>query len=114
MKKFGKAHFLDFSDDEIKKLKECFQSLDENMSGDIGVEELEPPLIGLGFVDTREDVQELLDAVDLDGSGQIEFDEFLIIIKSADGDERTSKINKFFKDLSGGMVSEEQKSLSFN
>jgi hypothetical protein len=29
MCKTGKGHFLDFSDEDIFKLKECFDSLDE-------------------------------------------------------------------------------------
>jgi Ca2+-binding EF-hand superfamily protein len=75
---------LDFSDEELKKLKECFDSLDDDLSGSIGIDELENPLIGLGFADTREEIQEMIDEVDEDGSGMIEFDEFLLIIKNSD------------------------------
>lgn len=56
MGKHGKNHLLDFSDAELKKLKECFLSLDDDGSGSIGVDELETPLIGLGFADTREEI----------------------------------------------------------
>ena len=48
----GKSHLLDFKDSEIKKLKECFDSLDEDGGGSIGIEELEDPLIGLGFAES--------------------------------------------------------------
>jgi len=41
---------------QIRKLKECFGSLDGDGSGSIGIEELEEPLIGLGFADTRDEV----------------------------------------------------------
>ncbi len=44
----------------------------------------------------------MVDAVDEDGSGMIEFDEFLTIIKNSDGDQKMSKINKFFKDMTSG------------
>lgn len=50
----GKGDLLDFSDEEIRKLKECFSSLDDDGSGSIGIDELEEPLIGLGFADNRE------------------------------------------------------------
>lgn len=80
---------LDFTDEEIKKLRECFDSLDCENSGSIGLKELEDPLIGLGFAETREEVQELIDKVDDDGSGFIEFGEFLGIIKNSDQDEKT-------------------------
>ena len=66
------------------------------------MEQLEDPLIGLGFAESRDDVQEMIDLVDEDKSGKIEFGEFLSIIKNADGNEKTVKINKFFKDLTTG------------
>lgn len=50
--------------------------------------------------------------VDEDGSGQIEFDEFLLIIKNSDANEKTAKINKFFKDMSNGTLG--SKDISFN
>jgi Ca2+-binding EF-hand superfamily protein len=81
---------------------ECFGALDDDGSGSIGIDELEEPLIGLGFADTREDVLKMIEDVDEDGSGQIEFGEFLEIIKNSDTNEQTAKINKFFKDMSGG------------
>lgn len=86
--------------------------MDGDGSGSIGIEELEEPLIGLGFADTRDEVQEMVDAVDEDGSGQIEFPEFLSIIKNSDGDEKMGKINKFFKDMTSGQLAGND--LSFN
>jgi Ca2+-binding EF-hand superfamily protein len=44
----------------------------------------------------------MIDLVDEDGSGKIEFGEFLSIIKNSDSNEKTAKINKFFKDLTNG------------
>jgi len=85
----GKSHLLDFQDEEIRKLRECFDSLDDDGSGSIGIEELEDPLIGLGFAESREEVKELVDSVDEDGSGMIEFPEFLGIIKNSDSNEKS-------------------------
>ena len=47
------------------------------------MEELEKPLISLGLCNNRQEVQNIIDDVDEDDSGQIEFNEFLHIIKSA-------------------------------
>ena len=44
----------------------------------------------------------MINSVDQDGSGKIEFPEFLSIIKNSDGSEKTAKINKFFKDMTSG------------
>ena len=95
--KHGKEHLLDFKDDEICRLKRCFNSLDEDGSGSIGLEELEEPLIGLGFAENRAEAQEILEIVDIDSSGMIEFNEFLQIIKNSDGNEKSQKIFEFFK-----------------
>lgn len=76
--------------------------MDGDGSGSIGIEELEEPLIGLGFADNRDEVQEMIDLVDEDGSGMIEFPEFLGIIKGTNGGEKTAAINKFFKGLTSG------------
>jgi Ca2+-binding EF-hand superfamily protein len=57
MCKTGKSHLLDFSDQDIMKLKECFDSLDEHGLGSIGIDDLESPLIGLGIADTREEIE---------------------------------------------------------
>lgn len=70
--------------------------MDDDGSGAIGIEELEDPLIGLGFADSREEVMEMIATVDDDGSGMIEFPEFLGIIKNSDGNLKTAKINEFF------------------
>ena len=47
----------------------CFGALDDDGSGSIGIDELEEPLIGLGFAQTREEVQDMIDFVDDDRSG---------------------------------------------
>lgn len=116
MSTHGRKHLLDFTDGEIKKLKECFNSLDDDGEGTISIEELENPLIGLGFADTREEVEAMVDEVDEDGSGEIEFDEFLLIIKNSNTKDKKSKINKFFKDMTNntlGLGSGHEQDLSF-
>lgn len=45
---------IDFEDAELAKLRECFESLDDDGSNSIGVDELEDPLIALGLVDNRQ------------------------------------------------------------
>lgn len=49
-------------------MRDYFNSLDEDGSGSIGVDELEGPLIALGLVENRQQVQEIVDLVDEDGS----------------------------------------------
>ncbi len=47
----------------------------------------------------------MIDLVDADGSGQIEFNEFLSILKNS-SDERTAKINYFFKKMASGQLAD--------
>ena len=80
--KHGKKQFIDFRDDELQELRKYFNYLDKDKGGSISAEELEEPMIALGFAETREDVQMLINAIDKNGNGEIELDEFLTIIKS--------------------------------
>lgn len=86
---------------QIRKLKECFRSLDDDGSGSIGVDEIKGPLIGLGLVNSVDEVIKLVDLVDEDKSGMIEFGEFLDIILNKSGDGN-NVIAEFFKNLTNG------------
>ncbi|EGR27527.1 hypothetical protein IMG5_194760 [Ichthyophthirius multifiliis] len=94
--------YIDFDDKERFKLKQYFKSLDGDGSGSIGLKELEDPLISLGIAESKEEVKKIIDQVDKDHSNEIEFQEFLDIIKSQKGNGRQTKNNaiiKFFKDM---------------
>lgn len=67
----------------------------------IGVDQLEEPFISLGLAYTRDEINNLISSVDDDGSGRIEFGEFLRIIhnKSKLKTKGNEKITKFFKQL---------------
>jgi len=52
----------------------------------------------------------MIDLVDEDGSGKIEFDEFLTIIQDSGENEQTKLIRNFFKDLSQGHLGTENMS----
>ena len=56
MRHRGKGHLLNFQDDQIVKLKNCFDSLDYDGGGSISIDELKVPLIGLGLADSVEEV----------------------------------------------------------
>ena len=72
-------------------LNDCFNDLDEDGSQAIGVDELEDPLIALGLVDTRQQVEEMVAAVDDDMN--IEFNEFLKLVKG--GKKTKQKMMQF-------------------
>lgn len=49
--------------------------------------------------------------VDEDGSGMIEFQEFLDIIKNSDGNQKTAQLNEFFQNMTNGKLTKDD--LSF-
>ena len=91
--KHGKGHVLPFTDSEINKIRICFASLDEDGSQEIGLEELDGPLIGLGITENREEIKKMIAAVDTDINGEISFEEFLILINNSDSKDEISKVN---------------------
>ncbi len=73
---------MDFEDDQRKQLREYFNYLDKDHGGSISAEELEEPLVALGYAQTRKDVQDLIDVIDDNGNGEIELEEFYSIMKT--------------------------------
>mmetsp|Transcript_14813 Transcript_14813/g.22967 ORF Transcript_14813/g.22967 Transcript_14813/m.22967 type:complete len:87 (+) Transcript_14813:956-1216(+) len=62
------------SPDDIKELRDTFKALDKNGDGSITFDELKA---GLGHKESAETLIELLKGADTDGSGTIDYTEFL-------------------------------------
>ena len=62
------------SPDDIRELKELFMSLDVNGDGSLTIEELTKSLKGK---ENGETILELLKSADTDGSGEVDYTEFL-------------------------------------
>jgi len=60
-----------FDSEMLDKLRKYFNDLDSDKSGAIGLTELEEPLITLEFCSSRKEVKNLIDTIDLDGSGEV-------------------------------------------
>lgn len=58
-------------------MRRWFEYLDADGSGEVGLNELEDPLVSVGLARSRDDVQKLIDQVDKEGKGEVTFDEFL-------------------------------------
>lgn len=78
--------------DYIQTLKDWFESLDADKSGEISLEELVVPLLSIGAAENVQEVRSLFRKVDLDGSGQIGFDEFCVLLsKGSKGEQHPLK-----------------------
>ncbi|OMJ67035.1 hypothetical protein SteCoe_35912 [Stentor coeruleus] len=104
MKKRGKGRYIDFDSAQRLKLKKVFKELDKDQSGALDVDELYEPLLALGLVESRDQVIDLIDKVDIDNSGIIEFEEFLNVLKNAKDTQGENTLIKFFKDLTDGKI----------
>ena len=86
-------------------LKTCFRALDEDGGESIGVDELEDPLIALGLVNDRAQVEKMV--LEIDDDANIEFEEFLQLVKGKNkqkvqttaGPSDADKLFYFFKKL---------------
>ena len=63
--------------DKYSECKEIFDLFDKNGDGSISSTELDNLLRALGAKPTPEEIQEMINEVDKDNSGRIEFNEFL-------------------------------------
>lgn len=107
-----KGKFVEFDLKTMNKYKIYYDDMCQiNPDGNegMGVDQLQEPFISLGLARSKEDVNELINSVDDDGSGRIEFNEFLRIIhnKSKKKDKGNEKITTFFKNLANNNVSKE-------
>jgi len=65
------------NEDQIKNLRDAFTSLDANGDGLLSAAEMKEGLAKSGLKDIPQDLQEILEDVDSDGSGVIDYTEFL-------------------------------------
>lgn len=68
---------VQLADEEVVKLRGCFEHMDQDNSGSIDAKELSHALKLVGMKANRLEIQEAITEVDVDGSGLIEWPEFL-------------------------------------
>ena len=83
--------------EEVIEIKQAFDIFDEDGSGSIDPSELRDAFESLGFKGNNRFIYQILAEIDDDGSGGIQFDEFLKLAtaKITEKDSR-SEINKVF------------------
>lgn len=82
MSKFGAGQSLEsnFTDERLAELREVFSLFDDDGNGSLDAKELSLVLRSVGLVPSDEEVQQMIDEVDADGSGCIEWPEFLFLM----------------------------------
>merc|ERR1712216_95598 len=86
------------SDEQLDEIREAFSLFDNDASGAIDVRELKAAMRALGFEIKNEEPKKMVTDVDNDGSGTIEFVEFLGMMTAKMGEKDTREdIEKVFK-----------------
>jgi calmodulin len=90
LKKFSKrmAEELNLTPEQIAEFREAFNIFDKDGDGRITAKELGTVMRSLGQNPSEAELQDMVNQVDLDGNGTIEFDEFLYMMsrQMRDGD----------------------------
>ena len=63
--------------EEVREIGVIFRTFDKDKSGSIEVGELRDAMKALGLNKTKEEIKDVMERADKDGSGTIEPDEFL-------------------------------------
>jgi len=101
----------------VADLKEAFAIFDTNADGTIEAKELREVMRSLGQNPTSREIREMIGSVDGDDNGAIDFEEFLILMKSRPKDpdqELRNAFRVFDTDNSGSISREELKQLMIN
>ncbi|MCD7466178.1 myosin I light chain Cam2 [Datura stramonium] len=97
------------NEEQIVEFQEAFSLFDKDGDGCISAEELATVIRSLDQNPTEEELQDMINEVDADGNGTIEFTEFLNLmakkIKETDGDEELKEAFKVFDKDQNGYIS---------
>ena len=107
------------TDEQIADCKEAFSLFDKNGDGSITCDELRTVMTSLGENPTTSDLEEMIQEVDSDGNGKIEFSEFLTMMTRKMGtrsfnDEALEAFKVLDKDGSGSISESELRQIMNN
>lgn len=96
------------TEDEIEEIKEAFDLFDTDGSGTIDPKELKSAMESLGFEAKNQTIYQMISDLDKDGSGAIDFDEFLDMmtarLSDKDSREDINKVFRLFDDEKQGAI----------
>merc|ERR1712003_43207 len=97
------------TDEQIAEFKEAFALFDKDGDGTITTKELGTVMRSLGQTPTEAELHDMINEVDSDGSGTIDFAEFLSLMskkmKDADSEEELMEAFKVFDKDGNGFIS---------
>ncbi|GMY32416.1 calcium-dependent protein kinase 24 [Fagus crenata] len=98
--------------EQTYRIKQMFDMMDTDQNGNLSFEELKEGLHMIGHSVPDPEVQMLMDAADVDGSGTLDCDEFVTmsvhLMKKIGGDELLSQAFRFFDKNQNGYIEFEE------
>lgn len=87
------------TDDQVTELKDAFDLFDKNKDGRITTSELGVVMRSLGQDPTETELRDMVNEIDIDGNGTIEFPEFIAMMakKLKDGGDPEEDLREAFK-----------------
>ena len=99
----------ELTQEQIAEFQEAFSLFDKDKTGTIPTKELGTVLRSLGQNPTEEELQETINEIDADGSGDVDFSEFLTMMarkmKDTDSEEEIKEAFKVFDKDGNGFIS---------
>ena len=100
------------SEDKMSEFKEAFEIFDKDRDGYITTKELGDIMKNLGQSPSEAELQDMINEVDLDGNGTIDFKEFLGLMarkmKESDNEEEIIEAFKVFDRDGNGLISSDE------
>jgi len=88
----------DLTEQQIAEFKEAFSLFDKDGDGQITVKELGTVMQSLGLNPSESELQDMLNEVDADNSGAIDFNEFLVMMaRKGTGSDPEKELREAFK-----------------
>jgi calmodulin len=97
------------TEDKIAEFKEAFEIFDKNKDGYITIKELGEIMKNLGQTPTEAELTDMINEVDIDGNGNIDFKEFIGLMarkmRDTDTEEELIEAFKVFDRDGNGLIS---------
>ena len=88
---------------ELNEFREIFDLVDKDKGGSISTEELSELMATLGISASRDEIHAMVNEIDKDGNGEIDFDEFVMVMsRKVNADYTSKQVKRAFRTFALG------------